>query len=99
MLHGIANLNCVVTILGVCRQVALIRRLLRNAGHGAIRVGTVADYQGQEEDIIVVSTVETTKIKTAVLRNGFIGNPGRYNVAITRGKALAIIVGNPNYLV
>eukprot|EP00750_Incisomonas_marina_P009004 INCI15769.1.p1 GENE.INCI15769.1~~INCI15769.1.p1 ORF type:complete len:1082 (-),score=150.68 INCI15769.1:640-3885(-) len=91
--------NSIGVLTSYRMQVALIRRLLRNAGHGAIRVGTVADYQGQEEDIIVVSTVETTKIKTAVLRNGFIGNPGRYNVAITRGKALAIIVGNPNYLV
>jgi hypothetical protein len=38
-------------------QVQKIRLLLRQRGLGAIRVGTVDDYQGQEERIIFISTV------------------------------------------
>lgn len=34
-----------------------IRLLLRERGLGAVRVGTVDDYQGQEERIIFISTV------------------------------------------
>ena len=33
-----------------------IRLLLRERGLGAVRVGTVDDYQGQEERIILIST-------------------------------------------
>ena len=40
-----------------CRaQVQKIRLLLRERGLGAVRVGTVDDYQGQEERIILIST-------------------------------------------
>ena len=34
-----------------------MRQLLRERGLGAVRVGTVDDYQGQEERIIFISTV------------------------------------------
>ncbi len=37
-------------------QVQRIRLLLRERGLGAVRVGTVDDYQGQEERVIVIST-------------------------------------------
>jgi putative helicase MOV10L1 len=37
-------------------QVQKIRLLLRERGLGAVRVGTVDDYQGQEERIIFIST-------------------------------------------
>ena len=39
-----------------CAQVQKIRLLLRERGLGAVRVGTVDDYQGQEERIILIST-------------------------------------------
>ena len=34
-----------------------LRKLLRSRGLGAVRVGGVQDYQGQEEKIIFISTV------------------------------------------
>ena len=37
-------------------QVQKIRLLLRERGLGAVRVGTVDDYQGQEERFILIST-------------------------------------------
>ena len=38
-------------------QAQKIRQLLRERGLGQVRVGTVDDYQGQEERIIFISTV------------------------------------------
>lgn len=43
----------------MCVQVQKVRLLLRERGLGAVRVGTVDDYQGQEERIIFISTVCT----------------------------------------
>ena len=39
------------------KQVLKIRQLLRKIGLGAVRVGTVDDYQGQEEKVVIISTV------------------------------------------
>ncbi len=47
-------------------QVQRIRLLLRERGLGAVRVGTVDDYQGQEERVIVISTARAAP-----------GRPGR----------------------
>ena len=55
--------KCAVTPLDIGiiapfrKQVYKIRSLLREKGLGMIRVGTVDDYQGQEEKIIFISTV------------------------------------------
>jgi superfamily I DNA and/or RNA helicase len=38
------------------RQVQKVRGLLRSEGFNALRVGTVEDYQGQQERILVIST-------------------------------------------
>lgn len=38
-------------------QAQKVRQLLRERGLGSVRVGTVDDYQGQEERIIFISTV------------------------------------------
>ena len=38
-------------------QAQKVRGLLRERGLGSVRVGTVDDYQGQEERIIFISTV------------------------------------------
>lgn len=39
------------------KQVYLIRQMFRDKGLGNVRVGTVDDYQGQEERVLLVSTV------------------------------------------
>lgn len=62
------------------------------------RVGTVDDYQGQEEKIIIISTTLTNRERVSVDKDhslGFMANPRRFNVALTRAMALCIIVGNP----
>lgn len=79
------------------RQVMLIRMALRERGLGAIRVGTVDDYQGQEEKIVFISTVVTrpTTLNALDPEVGFLNNPKRFNVAISRAMALNVIVGHP----
>ncbi|EIE26144.1 P-loop containing nucleoside triphosphate hydrolase protein [Coccomyxa subellipsoidea C-169] len=86
------------------KQVQKIRLLLRERGLGAVRVGTVDDYQGQEERIIFISTVLTKREslppvhadgEEADVHVGFWRNPKRFNVAITRARALLVVVGHP----
>jgi superfamily I DNA and/or RNA helicase len=74
------------------RQVQKIRKLLRSKGLGAVRVGTVDDYQGQEERIIFISTVLTHKgtvhgSDDHVDPNlAFLTSAQRFNVATSRAK-------------
>ena len=94
-------------------QVLRLRLLLRGRGLGAVRVGTVDDYQGQEERVIFISTVVSRPPREvpqatsgedggdgsgavmAATQLGFLACPRRFNVAITRAKALNVIVGHP----
>jgi len=81
-------------------QVLHIRKVLRKRGYGAIRVGTVDDYQGQEERIIIISTVigSANARSVGTVAHGLMASPQRFNVAITRAKALLVIIGDPNAL-
>ena len=95
-------------------QVIRIRNLLRARNLGAVRVGTVDDYQGQEEKVMFISTVVSRapskhlaaaakaaaagsagEASVASLRLGFLACPRRFNVAISRAKALNVVVGHP----
>ena len=57
--------------------------------------------QGQERKVIIISTVRS---EPSYLQEdhkhklGFVRNPKRFNVAITRVKALLVVVGNPKLL-
>ncbi|KAG5830473.1 hypothetical protein ANANG_G00311000 [Anguilla anguilla] len=84
------------------KQVEKIRVLLSRVGLAEIKVGSVEEFQGQEFLVIILSTVRSNEVaatedKQYVL--GFLSNPKRFNVAITRPKALLIVVGNPHVLI
>uniref|UniRef100_A0A667WP26 RNA helicase n=1 Tax=Myripristis murdjan TaxID=586833 RepID=A0A667WP26_9TELE len=84
------------------KQVRKIRVLLGRVGLSDIKVGSVEEFQGQEFLVIILSTVRSNEMlqsddMQSVL--GFLSNPKRFNVAITRPKALLIIVGNPHVLI
>ncbi|KAJ6682872.1 DNA2/NAM7 HELICASE FAMILY [Salix koriyanagi] len=81
------------------QQVLKIKKVLENWELSEVKVGSVEQFQGQEREVIIVSTVRSTIKhndfdKTYCL--GFLSNPKRFNVAITRARSLLIIVGNPH---
>uniref|UniRef100_A0A8C5F2Q9 RNA helicase Mov10l1 n=1 Tax=Gopherus evgoodei TaxID=1825980 RepID=A0A8C5F2Q9_9SAUR len=94
-----------VTDIGVItpyrKQVEKIRFLLRNVDLMDIKVGSVEEFQGQEYLVIILSTVRSNEGSFDDDRYylGFLSNAKRFNVAITRPKALLIVVGNPHVLV
>ncbi|XP_017743605.1 PREDICTED: RNA helicase Mov10l1 isoform X3 [Rhinopithecus bieti] len=83
------------------KQVEKIRILLRNVDLMDIKVGSVEEFQGQEYLVIIISTVRSNEGRFEDDRYflGFLSNSKRFNVAITRPKALLIVLGNPHVLV
>ncbi|KAG8895451.1 hypothetical protein FRB99_000594, partial [Tulasnella sp. 403] len=76
-------------------------RLRLKEKYGGIKVGSVEEFQGQERKVILITTVRSTREKVShdlKYMLGFLINPRRLNVALTRAKALMIIVGNPHIL-
>ncbi|SDC77051.1 uncharacterized protein SAMN05660690_2479 [Geodermatophilus telluris] len=71
-------------------QVALIRSLLPDGA----RVGTVDRFQGQEAPVVVYSTTSTSA-DDAPRGVSFLYDLNRLNVAVSRAKALAVVVMSP----
>jgi len=83
------------------RQVQKIRGRLEQRGIRGVTVGTTEEFQGQERKIIILSTVRSSPEYVNIdgqYRLGFLADPKRFNVAITRAQALLIVVGNPHIL-
>ena len=59
---------------GTAAQAQKVRGLLRERGLGSVRVGTVDDYQGQEERIIFISTVSPLHLLVRYALTGHAGS-------------------------
>ncbi|KAK0229484.1 RNA helicase [Armillaria nabsnona] len=103
-LLGDSRLKLTVDDIGVIApyhvQVRRLRRSLEKVAPG-IQVGRVEEFQGQERTVIIMSTVRSSmEFIEFDLRHtlGFVANPRRFNVAVTRAKALLVIIGDPTVL-
>jgi superfamily I DNA and/or RNA helicase len=81
-------------------QVLKLRLSLRAADLRDINVGGIEDYQGQEFKVIIITTVLTSPMRQFAQDGaiGLTGNPKKFNVAVTRGMALCVVIGQPYYL-
>ncbi|XP_075170008.1 uncharacterized protein LOC142241985 [Haematobia irritans] len=75
------------------KQYMRIREELNLRKFYGIETGSVENFQGKEKNIIIVSFVRS---KTETL--GFLENPRRLNVTLSRAKSLLILIGNAKTL-
>ena len=71
-------------------QVAALQEALPDGA----RVGTVDKFQGQEAPVVIYS-MTSSSVEDAPRGMGFLYSPNRLNVATSRARCLAIVVGNP----
>lgn len=70
-----------------------LRRLFEDAGFSEgehLRITTVDQSQGSEADVVILSTVRSNPTRAI----GFLKNPNRLNVAISRAREKLVVVGN-----
>lgn len=83
------------------QQVLKIRTALESFDWANIKVGSVEQFQGQEREVIIISTVRSTIQHNDFDRVhylGFLSNPRRFNVAVTRARSLLVVIGNPHII-
>ena len=59
-------------------------------GAVAIKLHTVDKFQGHEADVVFLSMVQTKRV-------GFMDNPNRLNVALTRARFQLVVIGDRQY--
>jgi uncharacterized protein len=79
------------------QQVTLLRRTLTERFGDGIRVGTVDKFQGQEAPVVIYS-LAASSADDAPRGADFLLEENRFNVAVSRGRALAILVCSPRIL-
>lgn len=75
------------------KQCIKLKQMCQRHGWNDIEVGSVEAFQGREKPIMILTTV-----RSGTSGVGFLSNVKRLNVAMTRAKALLIIIGNPQTL-
>jgi uncharacterized protein len=78
-------------------QRILLESRLTAAGLGAVRVGTVDKFQGQEAPVVFYS-MATSSDEDMPRDKDFLFDKNRFNVAISRAQAMSIVVCSPSLL-
>jgi predicted RecB family nuclease len=78
-------------------QVNLLKRTLRARFGDGARVGTVDKFQGQEAPAVIYS-LGASSAEDAPRGADFLFEENRFNVAVSRGRALAVVVASPRLL-
>lgn len=68
-------------------QVSLLKSIFEDM---KVRVGTVDGFQGQEEEIVIITLVRSNNERKV----GFLADQRRLNVAITRPRRHLCVIGN-----
>jgi len=92
--------SCDVSVIAGYRgQVALLRQNARHAkclkGNPDDLINTVDGFQGRESDVVIYDVVRSSPGRSTL---GFLDEPRRLNVALSRAKKLLIIVGDATFL-
>ncbi|WP_296885388.1 IGHMBP2 family helicase [uncultured Methanobrevibacter sp.] len=82
------EINDIGIITNYSDQVNLIKKMT------PVEVATVDGFQGREKEVIIISTVRSNDYGGI----GFLDEPRRLNVALTRAKRKLIIIGNSKTL-
>ncbi|ALC42987.1 armi, partial [Drosophila busckii] len=83
------------------KQVKTLRNMFIGADITMPKIGSVEEFQGQERDIMLISTVRSSESflnSDSRLSLGFVGCNKRMNVAISRARCLMVVFGNPKLL-
>lgn len=87
------SLSDVLVVAPYNAQVSALRAALPEGA----RVGTVDKFQGQEAPVVIYS-MASSSAEDAPRGMEFLFNPNRLNVATSRAKCLAVVVGSPELL-
>jgi hypothetical protein len=86
LLRASSNVRIII-ITPYRAQVKLLQELVVVPRQSNLQIATVDSFQGQEGDVVIISTVRTR-------RAGFVDDKQRLNVAITRAKRILRVVGD-----
>lgn len=83
------------------RQIDKLKTLFDSLGLDKCKIATMEEFQGDEREVIIISAVRSNARNLEFDRNfnlGFLLDPKRFNVGISRAKWLVIVIGDRELL-
>lgn len=72
-------------------RAGVMQSVTPNANQRKIRLATIDNYQGEESDIVITSLTRSNSVHDI----GFMSQPERLNVLLSRARNALILIGNP----